>query len=146
MFRYLILVAVIAACVYLYVASLKIRKVVYRKKRVVLGHEHQPFEPFPNEIFDLVGSEMWINNGKLNRRVDQLYRTKKGSLLLADTKTRNRFEVRKSDVDQLKSYRKIIQEMSRFKGQKVEPYGYIRVVKGAGTKSAAVKYMKVKLT
>jgi hypothetical protein len=144
MTKYLILVAAILACFYLYVSSLKIRKVRYKVKSS--GRQFAPHEPFPKEISDLVGSEMWIGNGKVKRRVDQLYRTQQGSLLLADTKTRSRFEVRDSDVQQLKDYRKIIQGMSRFKDQRIEPYGYIRVVRNAGTKFAKVKYMKVRIS
>lgn len=76
----------------------------------------------------------------LHGQVDQAFRTKRGQLVLVDTKTRREPVVHHDDITQLSLYAFIL----RTQGEKrLAPYGYIRTVTSSHPDSKSVYYHKV---
>lgn len=76
-------------------------------------------------------------------RVDQVFRTSAGKLIVLDTKTRKKHAIYSSDEKQIKKYAKALVEVY---DQPVEKFAYIRTVvpvnNGAGR---SIKYLKILL-
>lgn len=76
-------------------------------------------------------------------RVDQVFRSWSGRLIVVDSKTRKRHAVYSSDIEQVTNY---ANALNKVYNQKVASFAFIRTVvhvnNGAG---CSVKYIKVKL-
>lgn len=88
--------------------------VLLSRKRDAIGHEIYDWlenENMPSEIRDAViyMNETEIRNAQgFKRRVDQVYLTRLGSLVVVDTKTRNMHRVYQDDIDQVRDYALIL--------------------------------------
>lgn len=91
----------------------------------------------------LVLNETSISTQKpfpLHAQVDQAFRTKKGQLVLVDTKTRREPVMHEDDVTQLSLYAFIL----RTQGERsLAPYGYIRTITSSHPDRKSVYYHKV---
>lgn len=81
----------------------------------------------------------------LHGRVDQVFRTAKGTLIPVDTKTRHAFRIYASDIIQLSVYGLILKTEFGTR-HPIADYGYVRVVVDAGSIGREqVRYLRVKL-
>jgi len=96
--------------------------------------EKMPEELAKSEIFM---NETEIKNSFLHGKVDQVFKTANGKLVVVDTKRRKSYRVFKSDVIQVSVYGRILRDTQPIT---VAPYGYIRVVA-----KGKVKYIKIDL-
>lgn len=58
-------------------------------------------------------------------RVDQVFELPGGELVVVDTKTRRRHEIRQADVEQIKRYRAALRDVY---GRRLAPRAYVRTV------------------
>ena len=91
----------------------------------------------------LVASERFYRCEKpvaLSGRPDQVYRLSNGTLVVVDTKRRQRARVYDADVAQLSIYRVLLSAQKAFQRQPFAEYGYVRLVTAEG-----VQYQRVDL-
>ena len=91
----------------------------------------------------LVASERFYRCEKpvaLSGRPDQVYRLSNGTLVVVDTKRRQRSQVYDADVAQLSIYRVLLSAQKAFQRQPFAEYGYVRLVTPEG-----VQYQRVDL-
>lgn len=106
------------------------------RKRDAVGHEVYDWlenENMPSEIRDatIYMNETEIRNAQgFKRRVDQVYLTRLGNLVVVDTKTRNMHKVYQNDIDQVSEYALIL---ARSEPYPVSSKCYIRTVIIRGT-------------
>lgn len=91
----------------------------------------------------LYGSEFYVNYAGVQGYIDQAYTTKRGELILLDTKSRGQDRVKESDIWQLSLYRTLL---ANSQGVEVSRTAFIRVVYYPhGEGSRKVHYRRVKL-
>lgn len=77
-------------------------------------------------------------------RVDQVYALPNGKLVVVDTKTRRKHEVRRTDVEQLRRYRAALREVY---GYAIHPTAYIRtVINNHSERERSVRYNPVRFS
>lgn len=101
-------------------------------------------ESMPHELRSarLLFNETAISAKGLRGQIDQGFRTKKGLLVLVDTKTRSRHQVKREDIEQLSLYAHILRVNNL---RNIANYGYVRTVVFINSDHRSVHYHKVAL-
>src|SRR5690606_898880 len=79
---------------------------------------------------------------KIRRRVDQVYLTSKGYLVVVDTKTRSSHRVEITDIDQLSIYGAMLNQLFPYP---VLAHGYVRTVANGTVQYHRVLLRKISL-